>query len=66
MTKEEYKVEAMSMIELLAKKAKKKQLSFYRIAKETGLSESTVGRILTGKFIPSLDNYIGLKKIIDG
>lgn len=66
MTKEEYKIEARSMIDILSKKAQKKQLSFYRIAKECGLSESTVGRILTGKFIPSLDNYVGLKKVIDG
>lgn len=46
------------LVAILKNSAAQKKISHQAIADQTGMLRSSVGRILSGKFIPTLDTFI--------
>lgn len=63
--KKEISKAAASEISRLQKLAEKKGLTNYRIAEMTGLQQSTIGRVLSGKFEPRLGTYLKIRDAVE-
>lgn len=64
-TNSEYQPHWKPLILLLKSEAEKHGISNYRIAKETGYSESTIGRIFKLDFTPGLQVFLDIAQVLD-
>ena len=53
------------LLRFLSDQAKEKGITHEQIAAKTGFDRSNVGRMLAGKFSPSLDNFIRLAEAVN-
>lgn len=60
----ENNVELEKIIQFVEKVRKSKEITFYKIAKETGLNRSTVQRILELTTKPELGNFLLIAKAV--
>jgi len=60
MNKETYKQERIRLLSRIAEIAKQKQITHDVIAERMGVMRTSVSRMLSGKFPPTLDNFLML------
>lgn len=62
---EKYKMARHKLCRYLFDQAKKKGITQEQIAERTGFTRNNVSRMLSGRYSPSLDNFLRLAEAID-
>lgn len=62
---EKYKEARKLLLGYLAEIAKQKNITQEEIAQKTGFTQNNVSRMLSGRYSPSLDNFMRLAEAID-
>jgi len=65
MNEDKHKTASAMLCEYLRNLAKEKNITHEQIAEKTGMIPSNVSRMLSGKYSPSLENFIKLAEAID-
>ncbi len=66
MNQEEIIEKRIEMLKELEKVVIEKGITLTEISEKSGLIESNISRIFAGKFSPTLDNYLKIKRAILG
>lgn len=64
MNEEKYQEARKILLRFLSDQAKAKGITHEQIAEKTGFDRSNVGRMLAGKFSPTLDNFMKLAEAV--
>ena len=62
---EKFKEAREMLCEYLKQTAREKKITLEEIAEKTGFTLSNVGRMLSGKYPPTLDNFLKLAEAVD-
>lgn len=62
---ERYRQARVMLCQYLRERAREKGITYEAIAEKTGFTQSNVSRMLSGKFSPSLDNFMRLADAIE-
>lgn len=65
LNEEKYKAARKMLCEYIGKLAKEKGITQQQIADKTGFTRNNVSRMLSGRYSPSLDNFIRLAEAVD-
>jgi transcriptional regulator with XRE-family HTH domain len=65
MTKEKYLAARKVLLDFVASTAQEKGITQEEIARRTGFTQSNVSRMLSGRYPPSLDNFMKLCEAVD-
>ena len=65
MNSEKYKTARLMLCQYLSDVASQKNITQQQIAEKTGFTRSNVCRMLSGRYSPSIDNFIKLTEAID-
>lgn len=65
MTPEKYIEARKILLSFIADQAKEKGITHEQIAEITGFDRSNVGRMLSGKYAPTLDNFLRLAEAVN-
>ena len=65
MKNDKYTESARMLVDFLKAQAKEKRITETEIARRTGLKQQNVNRLFSGKYLPSLDNFLKISDAID-